>query len=163
MSKLYEIAERYINLTDLLEDPKVPKEVVSKALSDLQEGDLQEKVVSMCKFIKNIEADIESISTEMKRFQEKKRAKENSKERIKLYLFEQLNRLELKAFKTPLFNLGIQLSPPSVNVINIQKIPRKYFTKQEPLMDKREILLDLKAGIKIKGCEIKQTEGLRIR
>jgi hypothetical protein len=161
--KLYEIADRYINLQDLLEDETIPKEAINEALEGIKEGDLQEKLVTMCKFVKNLEGDNLSIAAEIKRLQDKKKSKENSKENIKVYIFEQMQRLGLNKYKTPLFNLGIQLSPPSINVLDEKKIPRKYFTKQLPVMDKRELLLDLKAGIKIKGCEIKQTEGLRIR
>jgi hypothetical protein len=161
--KLYEIADRYINLQDLLEDETIDKEVIDAALEGIKEGDLQEKLVTMCKFIKNIEGDNVSIANEIKRLQEKKKAKENSKDSIKEYIFEQMQRLGLNKYKTPLFNLGIQLSPPSINVLDEKKIPRKYFTKQLPVMDKRELLLDLKAGIKIRGCEITQKEGLRIR
>jgi hypothetical protein len=78
-------------------------------------------------------------------------------------MFQQLLKMNMRKLKTPLFSLGIQVNNPSVNVIDESKIPKKYFIKQLPVLDKKELLNDLKADIKIKGCEIKQTEGLRIR
>ena len=62
-----------------------------------------------------------------------------------------------------LFKLNIQNNPASVNVIDEKLIDKKYLIQQEPKIDKKAILNDLKNNIEVKGCEIHQRESLRIK
>ena len=66
--------------------------------------------------------------------------------------------------KTSLNTISIQKNAPSVNVLDEKLIPKE-FRKEEVVVsiDKKSILFKLKEGIEIEGCELKQTESLRIR
>lgn len=65
--------------------------------------------------------------------------------------------------KGQLFNLSIQKNPPSLNVEDEKLIPEEYWIEQAPVLDKKAMLVALKAGEEIPGVSIKQTESLRIR
>jgi hypothetical protein len=71
--------------------------------------------------------------------------------------------LDMKRIKTELFTFNIQKNPPSVEVLNDSAIPKNYFVEQDPVLNKKAILADLKNGIEVPGAEMKQSEGLRIR
>ena len=66
-------------------------------------------------------------------------------------------------FKTPLFSFGIQKNPTSVQIEEGATIPDKYLIAQEPKIDRKGMIADLKEGIEIKGCTLTQSESLRIR
>ena len=160
--KLYELSEQFKNLEALLEREDLPKEDILKALEDV-EGNINEKLEGMCKFIKSIESDVTGIETEEKRLSAMKSTKKNSITSIKEYMLQQMKGLKMENVKTPLFNIRLQLSNPSVNVLDEKKIPKKYFIRQAPILDKRTLLEDLKTDKKIKGCEILRKEGVRIK
>jgi len=160
--KLYEIAENFKNLEALLDDENIPKELIEQALNEVQ-GSLEEKITGMCKYIKSIESDVEGIKTEVARLEKMKKVKTNAITSIKTYMFEQLKALNMQKIKTPLFSVGIQKNPASLTILDDTKIPMIYVVPQELVFDKKAMLKDLKDNIEIQGCEIKQTESIRIR
>ena len=160
--KLYEIAESFKNLESLLDDENIPKEMIEQALNEVQ-GTLEDKITGMCKYIKSIESDVEGIKNEVTRLEKMKKVKTNAITSIKIYMFDQLKALNMQKIKTPLFNVSIAKNPGSLIILDDTKIPMIYVVPQELVFDKKAMLKDLKDNIEIQGCEIKQTEGLRIR
>ena len=58
----------------------------------------------------------------------------------------------------------IQKNPPSVNVVDASKIPKRFLIQQEPAIDKKAMLTEFRnTGEEIDGVEITQTEGVRFR
>ena len=74
-----------------------------------------------------------------------------------------MNKIGQKKVDLGLFKLNIQNNPASVNVIDEKLIDKKYLIEQEPKIDKKAILNDLKNNVDVKGCEIHQGESLRIK
>jgi len=68
-------------------------------------------------------------------------------------------------FKTALFSFGIQKNPPSVKLDegNLDLIPEEYLVPQDPKVDKKKILAELKEGKEFTWATLSQTESLRIR
>lgn len=162
MSKLYELANNYRNLMELIDNTEVPAEILNASLNVI-EGDINTKVDSMCKMITSIQNDVTGLDSEVKRLSERKKSLENKISSIKDYMYNQLKSVDLKKVKTPLFNVGIQLNPASVNITDTDKVPMTYAVAQELKFDKKMILADLKEGKEVPGVEIKVTESLRIR
>lgn len=158
--KLYELAEAYKNVLDLLENEEVDQEMLQQALENV-EAEIEEKVENIVKIIKNLEGDVEIIKKE-ERLYNKRKTLENKIEWIKAYTFNTLNSLGLNKIKTKIFNIGIQNNVPSVEVLDESQIPEKYFRIEKVLL-KKEILNDLKQGQEIPGVGIKVTQSLRIR
>ena len=63
------------------------------------------------------------------------------------------------------FTTSIQANPPSCVIdTDLSNIPEKYLIPQEPTVDKKSILADLKDGADLDGiAHIEQGESLRIR
>lgn len=163
MSKLYELTERYENLQNLLDDENIEPEQLKEAL-DQVEDEINVKADNVAKFIKSLEADAEAIKVEEKRLADRRRALLNKSTSLKDYLFGELEGAGLKRIKSALFSINIQNNPPSVAILDETKIPFDYIKVEEvKKVDKRGILEQLKAGVKVPGVEMQKGQSLRIR
>ena len=160
--KLYELTQNYLNLQELLENEEIPKEMVIDALDNVGE-ELEAKAENIAKLIKTLEVDITGYKAEETRLALKRKSLENRVKSLKEYLDNAMKVTGKTEFKGQLFSFSIQKNPPSVNVIDEKLIPEEYFIPQEPALDKKRLLSDLKSGIKVEGAEVKQTESLRIK
>lgn len=160
--KLYELTQNYLNLQELLENEEIPKEMVIDALDNVGE-ELEAKAENIAKLIKTLEVDITGYKAEETRLALKRKSLENRVKSLKEYLDNAMKVTGKTKFKGQLFSFSIQKNPPSVNVIDEKLIPEEYFIPQEPALDKKRLLSDLKSGIKVEGAEVKQTESLRIK
>lgn len=154
--KLYEITEAYNNLDELEETEEITKYL------DLIQDEFNQKSENIVKFIKNIEADSKALKDEEKRLADKRKSLENKTKWLKYYLQNNMERLGNKKIKAGIFNLNIQKNPPSVNVVDEEKIADDYFVIERKL-DKKKLKDDLKDGKEIDGAELVQGESLRIR
>lgn len=160
--RLYELAENYLNLQELLENDEIDQEIITKALDEVG-GELEDKAENIAKLIKTLEVDVNGYKSEEKRLSDKRKSLENRIKSLKEYLDSAMKITGKKKFKGQLFSFNIQKNPPSVNITEQSLIPKEYFIEQEPVLDKKSLLSDLKDGKEIPGAEIKQTESLRIR
>lgn len=159
--KLYELTQSYQDILDLAESAE-DNQYLYEALETI-EDEFESKLENIGKVIQSLDADTQAIDYEIKRLQEKKRAIQSNQKNLKQYVEHEMNLIGKERIKTPLFNFNIQNNPPSVDIIDDKYIPKDFYIEQEPKLDKRSLLKALKNGEVIKGVEVKQTRGLRIR
>lgn len=159
--KLYELAQNYLNLQELLENPEVPKELILESLGEV-DGEIEEKAENIAKLIKTVDLEIKAIKEEETRLSNNRKAMENKSKALKDYLEGAMISTGKTKFKGNLFSFNIQKNAPSVDVIDENLIPKE-FIELEPKVKKKEILAALKNGEVIEGVKLKQTESLRIR
>ena len=87
--KLYEISERYRNLVELLEDESIDEEAVVAALEEV-EGEFADKALNIARILKNIDAQIMVLASEMDRLAKLKKVFTNKHNRLKTYLEMQM-------------------------------------------------------------------------
>lgn len=162
MAKLYELTEHYNNLLELINNEEVPKELIEKALSEVNE-EFEVKAENIAKLIKSLEVDVNGYKEEEKRMSTQRKYLENKISNLKEYLDGSMKALDKQKIKGKVFTLAIQKNPPSVEILNLECIDNKYLIPQDPTVDKKAILEDLKNNIEVTGATIKQTESLRIR
>ena len=164
MASIYEIAQGFYTLLNLIEDESVEDEVILDAWEN-QTDSLTDKIENCCKFIKNEEALIAGLKDEEKRLKERRQAKENSVKRLKDLMFRAQKASGEKKLQCGTFTTSIQANPPSCVIdTELSNIPEKYLIPQEPTVDKKSILADLKDGADLEGiAHIEQGESLRIR
>jgi predicted nuclease with TOPRIM domain len=159
--KLYELTQSYQDILDLAESAE-DNQYLYEALEAL-EDEFENKLENIGKVMQSLDADSEGIDYEIKRLQEKKKALKTNKDNLKRYVEREMLKLGKRKIKTRLFSFNIQNNAPSLDILDDRYIPKEFYTEQEPKLDKRSLLKSLKSGDVIKGVEIKQTEGLRIR
>lgn len=160
--KLYELTENYRNLQELLDNPEIDQELITKALDEVGEQ-LEEKAENIAKLIKTLEVEVNGYKTEEKRLADRRKTLENRITGLKSYIDATMKATGKKRFKGQLFSFNIQKNPPSVKITDNTLIPKEYYIQQEPVLDKKTVLAELKNGVIVPGTELSQTESLRIR
>ena len=159
--KLYELSQSYQDILDLAESVE-DNQYLLETLETI-EDEFNSKLENIGKVMSSLDADMDGIDYEIKRLQEKKKALNSNKANLKTYVENEMQKLGKRKVKTTLFTFGIQNNPPSLDIMDDGYIPKEFYEPQQPKLNKRELLKALKQGDVIKGVEIKQSEGLRIR
>lgn len=128
MSTLYELT------TDLLEIEEGLTEITGNEAEKLEEikeiikQEIQNKNTRIVSVILNIDSDINSIDSEIKRLQELKRVKKNTLDRLKSNIKDCMELLGTKKVETILGNISIRKSAGSLVIEDEEKIPGIYKT-----------------------------------
>ena len=161
-----------MNLYELTSDLKELQEIdftetdrdEVEAIKEIIKEQIESKGTGIIVVVRNLEADIEVIKTEIKRLQDLKKLKENKIENLKKYTKECLEEADIKKLSTSLGNISIRKLPGSVEVLEEDSIPAEY--KKEVVtvtVDKKSILADLKEGVVVPGVTLKTGTSLTIK
>lgn len=168
MANIYDLTGEFKALWSLMEDGTIDDEVLAEVFECTTE-ELAIKLEGYCKFIKNVESDIEGIKNEEKRLHERRQALENTVERAKKAMQTAMDAAGEKTITAGTFKVGVQKNPPKVVIDDpyIENIPERYLVAQDPIINKKLMLEDFKNDGIVPDLEgiahIEQTEGLRIR
>lgn len=157
--RLYDLTQSYRQVLDLIEEGD---ERFLDTLESLDEA-IEDKTENYGKVIKSVEAGIEGLKTEEKRLADRRKFMENSVKRMKENIEQSMIETGKKKIKGSLFTFSIQKNPPSVEIIDEKHIPQGFWIPQEPKLNRKELLDELKHGHEVNGVQLKQTESLRIR
>lgn len=152
MAKLYELTGDLLALEDL--------DLDSDTLSDTLEainGEFNDKAIGILKFTENMNSDIESIDSEIKRLQARKKAIENRKARLRDYLLHNMEASGITKIECPFFTASVRKGVESVEITDLDSLPDEYVSvKVETKPDKSAIKRELKAGKEIQGATLKR-------
>ena len=162
MSTLYELTGDYLQVVEMMDDPDIDAQTIVDTLEAI-DGEIEDKAENYAKVIVNANAERDGLANEIDRLTRRKRAIDENTKRMKEALQQAMQITGKTKFKTPLFSFGIQKNPASVQIDEGATIPDKYLIAQEPKIDRKGMIADLKEGIEIKGCTLTQSESLRIR
>ena len=154
--KLYELTEIYENIENLDDDVNV---VSALATVD---GELEDKLESIAKMIKNLDATVKAIEDEEKRLKARKMATKKRIDEIKRYVKENLEAMGKDKVEAGIFKWSLQYGPGRVEITDETKIPDEFFvTEIKPL--KTEIKKAIESGEIAEGAEIVREKSLRLR
>ena len=159
---LYELTDDYRNLLEMAQNPDIDGQAIKDTLEAIQ-GDIEEKADGYAKVIKELSADTDKISAEIKRLTDRKNTIQNNIAYMKQSLTTAMTVTGNTKFRTDLFSFNIQKNPPALVVDDEKAIPQEYLIPQEPKVDKKAIIDFLKNGNKVPYAHIEQSEGVRIR
>ncbi|MGV2887178.1 siphovirus Gp157 family protein [Paenibacillus taichungensis] len=160
MSKLYSLSEqykafnRYVDAA--LESEEITEDDLELYIETLEaiQDEIANKVENIAKFMKNIQGDIKAFKEEEDRLKKKRSYLTNKYEGLKSYTQSVLEVNNIDHVNAGTFKVRLQTSPPSVNVVDASKIPDKYKTEQEPKIDSKVLLADMKNGVVIDGVKL---------
>lgn len=156
---LYEMTVAAAGLYDLLTSGEIDEQVFNDTL---QAMGTEEKLESYCKVIRQLEADADMLKAEKERIEKKVKTVNNSIERMKKAVIAFMKAQDTQKASAGTFTVALSASK-AVNILDECKVPKKYFIKQEPKIDKKTIRELLMSGAKVKGCELQTNEGVRIK
>ena len=155
---LYELSDSYQQIQAMIEDGEEGLEDTLESLEDA----IEDKAIGYAKVMRNLEGQANAIKEEEKRLSERRKALENNVKRMKESLQDAMLLNGKRKIKTDLFSFNIQNNPPGVRIVNEELIPKRFYVEQEPKLDKKSLLKEMKES-EIPGVEINQGESLRIR
>ena len=154
--RLYEITEMYEAMEALDEDIDI-----TAALENI-DGALEEKLESIAKLVRNLDATAKAYEGEERHFRAKKQAAKNRVESIKRYVKENLESIGRDKVEAGIFRWSLQNGPGRVEITDETKIPEEFFvTVIKPL--KSEIKKAIEEGAITEGAEIVREKSLRLR
>lgn len=174
---LYKLTESFVAFVEYLDTCEEGEELTRRLEEALEElkTDIRDKLDIYAKVIKNKQWAMKARSSEIERLQAANNADERSIDYMKTIMKLAMEATiapdddgRIKA-KTPFASYWIQKNPPSVvmDCQYIEDIPDKYLIPQEPKIDRKLLLEDLKSDIVLPDLEgvahIEQSESLRIR
>ena len=160
MANLYELTSKYKYVLDLADE--LDEQTLKDTLDSIKEP-LEEKVDNTAKLIKAMENDVKAFKEEETRVKQRRQTIESNIKRIKERLQYDLESNELDKIEGKTFKVSVQNNPVSVKIVDEKMIPKGYFIEQEPKLNKKELLDDMKRGEEIFGAELQQTRSIRIR
>lgn len=160
--KLYDLTQQYQQIKDLIDEHETDSPALIDTLESI-DGAIEDKLENIAKLIRTLEAESEAFKKEELRFQTKRKVRENNTKRLKAYAQEALEATGKRKIEGGTFTLALQKNPPSVLISDDKLIPAHYLIEQEPTIDKKSILEDLKNEIHVDGAELKRGQSLRIK
>lgn len=163
---LYELTGDLLQLQSMLEDDVDP-EVLADTLEAVQ-GEYEVKLEAYCKVIRNLEADVVGIKSEVERLTGKRKTLEANIDRIKKVMFDSMKATGTAKVKGQLFTVAIQKNGGKTPVIvaddvDTANLPDQLviFTEKPNLDAIRELL---EAGKVVDGFSLgERGESLRIK
>jgi Siphovirus Gp157 len=161
--RLYDLTVNHLKIQAAIENGDSEELDVLLNTKEAIEEAIEVKAEGYAKIIRSIEGQALAIKAEEERLAKRRKSLESNAKHLKQSLEQSMIDVGMKKLKTQLFSFNIQKNPPSVEVLNDAAVPETYLILQDPKLDKKAILADLKNGVAVPGVEIKQSEGLRIR
>jgi len=159
MPSLYELKNDYLRLLELEEE--VDSEAFQDALDNLTD-EINTKAESIAAVLKQMEADVKMLKDEETRLKNRRIAIENNHKRLKEYLKNELEVMNIDKVKTPKFTITVRNNPVKVVIKDEDLIPADYKVPKYSI-DKKVLKEALLNGEEIKGAELIQEKGVQIR
>ena len=164
---LYEIKAEYLAAIESMFDSvnEETGEVDAGTVERIAElkATLSEKLDAIGAYIKNLASDVKALDDEIDKLTARKKAKEKKIESLKKYVLPFIEEMDDHKFESARVAFSMR-SSDSVNVLDENEIPKKYFTvKTERKPALNEIKKAIKAGKKVKGAELVTKHNLQIK
>lgn len=166
MRPLYEITGELRELLRFAQENELDEQVIQDTIESMDlDTELEEKVENYWYVIDELEASNKRIKEEEDRLKARRTTQENNVKRMKETLTRTLEVLGVEKIKTDKSTIWIQNNPQGLEVKDISKIPKRFFTEQEPKLNSRELINYLKnhPDEEFDGAELRQTRGIRRR
>lgn len=159
MMNLYQLTDDFNKLMECDEDE------TTSALIEISAGEIEVKVESYCKFLANVESDIERFKAEEKRIASIRKAMENKVERAKQYMKEALLSANIDKLQAGTFKISVSLTAGSLVIDDEKKVPARYCTiiPEQHVPDKAAIKAAIKNGEPCEYAHIEAGTSLRIK
>lgn len=151
MPALYQVADQYANVLELLNDPE-KFELLNDTLESI-DALMEEKLVSIGKLRQNILSDAEALEVESKRLKERADSLKKQSEKLENYVAFTMRKHNFKKMDTPLFKFSFRKST-SLVVTDLEQVPEHFLKPQPSKPDIAGMKKHLKQMFDERGLEI---------
>lgn len=147
---LYVLTQHASYLQQLLEDGDIDQQTFEDSLESLM---IDDKFESICKVIRNLEAQASMFKEEAARLTAKQRTAENGVKRLKENLVNYMVTTDSKKVDSGLFTVSLR-SSEACEITAADQIPADFYVPQEPKLSVSSIKETLKQGIDVPGAKL---------
>lgn len=164
-SSLYNISS---SLLAVLESGMQVDEETGEIIADVSDlaklqMKLEDKLDGTVSWLRKMQAEVDYIKAEEKRFSERRKSLEKALDSYEGYVLDNVKKLPSERLKTPLNTISVHHSS-RVDVLDDESIPERLMrVKTEKAPDKKAIKTELMAGNDVPGCALVVTESLQIK
>jgi hypothetical protein len=163
MKNIFEIEQKYLSIIDEIEANEGELTPSIETALAINEGEIKQKSMAYVSVIKNMESDVQTIDSEIKRLQALKKSRGNIVQRLKDTLQNALILFDIPEIKTELCKISFRKSK-SVVVDDITLLPKECKTTTISITpDKKKIKELIESGIKLEGAYISENKNLQIK
>lgn len=165
MSTLYELTGTLRHLLDLAQSGEVDQQTIDETIESMNlVQDTERKIEGYAIVLEELKASNERIRKEEKRLAERRRTQQNTYDRIRRTLLDQMKLLEIDKVKTDRYTVSIRQNPVKIVVEDDRYIPKAYFDEQPPKLNRKKLKeYIMTSGETVKGVELTQDESLQIK
>jgi hypothetical protein len=180
---LYEIANTYLEALDLVTDPDADiDEHTAVDTIDGLEGELDDKIINVAKYIRNLEATAENIKFAENSMRARRHRMESMAKWLKGYILDAMSSTGKKKVSSEWFDVSRRKNPPAVSILDEDAVPDEHKSMvcvvspdlfdeltvdyrmeyKETKVDKAGIKKLISSGVDVDGAELTQSESVRI-
>lgn len=167
--QLYQLAQEYMELQSMLEDPEMDFQAVMDTLESIS-GEFEEKADSTACVVKALDAQARAIKAEADTLSQRAKTMSVRADRLKSYLYQQMSLAGKKKIETARNVLSIRKTPASVRFGDEDKFIQwavknhpEYLRQKPPEVDKSAVRDALKAGVQLPGARLESGETFQIK
>jgi hypothetical protein len=158
---LYHIEKEYLDLIEALSCDEVTPEL--EAALSISKEELQVKAINYGFVIKEKEADVDFIASEIKRLTAIKKSEEATIDRLKDAIKTAMILFEIDKVETRVLKLSFRASK-SLEIISFSQVPKKFFNSSTvSVLDKSKLKKAIEDGETVDGAIIKENKNLQIK
>ena len=159
-TSIYDINKAFQSIVDMVADGELTQEDFQQALAELEQSKVEKCGNAIC-YLNMRKQAIEAMKAEEKRISTQRKMLENGNKSLEEAFAYVLNNMGDKEVITRYGVMKVRKNPPAVVVDDLSKVPTKFqHQKIEVTLDKVAIKKAIKAGEKVDGCHIEQSEKL---
>lgn len=151
---LFEIEREIMSCVDM-----ETGEIIDTEKLDQLSMERDTKIENIACWIKNLTAEAEALKVQSRAFADRQKAAENKVESLKKYLSAYLAG---QKFATDKVAISFRKTS-SVNVTDMNLIPKGYLKYADPTVDKTAVKNAIKAGVVVPGAEIAEGQSISIK
>jgi hypothetical protein len=157
---IYNVGSAWQDLFDMHERGDLTTEQFREAVIELEESKVEKCGNAIC-YLNMLKHGIEDMKAEEKRIATMRKSLESRAKNLENAFAYVLNNMGDKEVITRYGVMKVRKNPPAVVIDDLSKVPTKFqHQKIEVTLDKVAIKNALKAGEKVAGCHIEQSEKL---
>ena len=159
-TSIYDINKAFQSIVDMVADGELTQEDFQQALAELEQSKVEKCGNAIC-YLNMRKQAIEAMKAEEKRISTQRKMLEKGNKSLEEAFAYVLNNMGDKEVITRYGVMKVRKNPPSVVIDDLSKVPTKFqHQKIEVTIDKVAIKNAIKAGEKVAGCHIEQSEKL---
>lgn len=145
-------------------EPTLDEETLTDTLEGLT--DLHEVIAAIVRSALTSEALAEGLKVHIARLQDRHQRFLRRADACRQIARDAMLEADLKTLRAPDFTLSVKMGNPGLVLTNERAIPSEYWRPQEPRLDRKGLLSDLKRGLDVEGAMLSNPEpvlSVRIR